>query len=66
MLSENMIALSKHRLAIAKERLNTCLSKNYYDSAREWAYKDVQPRIIAEQYITNLLPIVLIMRRFLQ
>lgn len=29
-------------------------SKNYYLSNREWAYKDVRPRIIAEEYIDSL------------
>lgn len=37
----------------AKERLNTCLSKNYYDSAREWAYKDIKPLILAEKYMST-------------
>lgn len=27
------------------------LKKNYYLSSREWAYKDIPPRIIAEKYI---------------
>lgn len=33
---------------------NYCLSKNYYYSCREWPYKNVKPRIIAEEYIEDL------------
>ena len=29
------------------------LKKNYYHSSREWAYKDIPPRIIVEQHIGN-------------
>lgn len=36
-----------------KIKLNTCLHKNYYDSSREWAYKDIKPCIIAEKYMSN-------------
>lgn len=33
------------------EYLNNRLSHNYYKKWREWPYKDVPPRLIAEQYI---------------
>lgn len=37
----------------AKADFERCLRKNYYLSSREWPYKDVQPRIIAEEYLEN-------------
>ena len=37
----------------AKKKIEKCLKRNYYWSGREWPYKDVKPRIIAEQYMTD-------------
>lgn len=37
----------------AKNRMNYSLKNNYYWSGREWPYKDVKPRIIAEKYMSN-------------
>ena len=37
----------------AKVKINKSLSKNYYKAGREWAYKDVKPRIIAETYMED-------------
>lgn len=37
----------------AKARLEKSLGRNYYWQTREWPYKNVPPRIIAEQYIVN-------------
>lgn len=37
----------------AKTKLCSCLSHNYYYYAREWPYKDVSPKIIAEKYLTD-------------
>lgn len=37
----------------AKKKLNKCLHRNYYYSGREWPYKYVKPRIIAEQYMVD-------------
>lgn len=37
----------------AKKKLESCLRKNFYDLSREWAYKYVQPRIIAEEFVTD-------------
>lgn len=33
--------------------LNKCLKRNYYNNVREWPYKNIKPRIIAEEYIGN-------------
>ncbi|MDY6367321.1 MAG: ATP-grasp fold amidoligase family protein [Clostridia bacterium] len=35
----------------AKKLINRHLKLNFYNSAREWAYKDVKPRIIIEKFI---------------
>ena len=38
----------------AKKKLETSLKHNYYWSGREWPYKNVKPRIIAENYMTGV------------
>lgn len=38
----------------AKEKISKCLKHNYYWHGREWPYKNVKPRIIAEQYIEDV------------
>lgn len=37
----------------AKNTLNHFLNRNFYSVHREWPYKDVQPRIIAEKYMED-------------
>lgn len=41
-------------LKAVKERLGKGAMINYYEGKREWAYKGVPPRIIAEPFIPNL------------
>lgn len=36
-----------------KAQLNKRLKKNYYNGLREWPYKDVKPRIIAEKFLSD-------------
>jgi len=36
---------------VARKKINACLNRNYYWHGREWPYKNVKPRIIAEQYM---------------
>lgn len=38
----------------AKEKLNKSLKQNYFYNYREWPYKNVKPRIIAEKYMEGL------------
>lgn len=38
----------------AKKKINACLKRNYFYNGREWAYKDIKPRIIAEPFIDSL------------
>ena len=35
----------------AKEKIEKSLRRNYYKSSREWQYKNIPPRIIAEPFI---------------
>ena len=44
---------SKLNKRAAKEKLEKCLKRNYYWSGREWPYKNVKPRIIAEKYMED-------------
>ena len=37
----------------AKKKLDQCLRNNYFWGMREWPYKNVKPRIIAEQYMED-------------
>lgn len=50
-----VICRDKSKLDIqkAKEKINKCLKRNYYWTSREWPYKNVKPRIIAEAYIED-------------
>lgn len=38
---------------LAKQKINKCLKRNYYYSGREWPYKNVKPRILAETYMED-------------
>lgn len=37
----------------AKKKINSSLNRNYYLTGREWPYKNVSPRIIAEVYMED-------------
>lgn len=39
----------------AKTKINKSLQNNYYLQGREWPYKNVKPRILAEKYMVDLL-----------
>ncbi len=36
-----------------KQKLNRCLKRDFYKKTREWPYKDVPHRIIAEEYLED-------------
>ena len=40
-------------LEVAKERLQLSLNKEYYKAGREWPYKNVPRKIIAEKYLED-------------
>jgi len=44
---------SRFDINAAREKISRCLKRNYYLIGREWPYKNVPPRIIAEQYMTD-------------
>jgi len=44
---------SKFDMEEAQKKLNEHLKINFYYNAREWPYKKVKPRIIAEQYMED-------------
>ena len=50
-----VICKDKSKLDIkkAKKKINKSLHRNYYYMFREWPYKNVKPRIIAEKYIED-------------
>lgn len=50
-----VICRNKNELDLkqAKSKINMSLKNNYYWNAREWPYKNVVPRIIAEQYMES-------------
>ena len=44
---------SKMNLKAARKKIENCLKTNYYYLGREWPYKDVKPRVIAEAYMED-------------
>lgn len=38
----------------AEKKISHCLKRNYYINTREWPYKNVKPRIIAEKYLEEM------------
>ena len=40
-------------VAAARAKIEKCLRRNFYYSGREWPYKNVKPRIIAEAYMED-------------
>lgn len=50
-----VIVKDKSRLdkKAANKKIEKCLKRNFYYAGREWPYKNVPPRIIAEPYLTD-------------
>ena len=50
-----IICRNKSELDIphARKKLERSLGRNYYRTTREWQYKNIRPRIIAEQYLDD-------------
>ena len=44
---------SKLDIDAARKKIEKCLKVNYFWQGREWPYKNVTPRIIAEQYLED-------------
>lgn len=51
----NIVCRNKDKLDIAesKKKLNKWMKKNWYWFGREWVYKNIEPRIICEKYISE-------------
>lgn len=51
-----VICLDKSQLDkdAARKKIEYSFKQNYYYSGREWPYKNVKPRIIAEQYLEDM------------
>lgn len=45
---------SNFDIAAAKSKIESRIQYNYYDNCREWPYKNVKPRIIADKFIEGL------------
>ena len=50
-----IVCMDKSSLNVekAKKKLNTSLRRNYFWDGREWPYKNVKPRIIAEKFLVD-------------
>lgn len=48
---KNKVELDKES---AREKINKSLKKNYFYQSREWPYKNIKPRIIAEKYMEDV------------
>lgn len=44
---------SKFDIDSARKKINKCLKQNYYKNGREWPYKNVKPKIIAEELLED-------------
>lgn len=40
-------------IELVEKKINNSLKKNYYFHGREWPYKEVEPKIIAEKYMVD-------------
>ena len=53
----NMNIFNDGKLPVNKEKavqtMDKWLASNLYDHGREWAYKNIKPRVIAERYLEN-------------
>lgn len=46
-----VIERSSTDLVKAQQRFNKSLKQNYYDFSREWNYKNIEPKLLVEQYL---------------
>lgn len=44
---------SRLNIPLARKKIKSCMSRNFYYIGREWPYKDIKPRIIAEKYMED-------------
>lgn len=50
-----VVCKDKHNFdkASAKQKINNCLARDYYDYSREWVYKNIPKKILAEKYLVD-------------
>ena len=44
---------TKFDIEVARKKIKRSLSQNYYLSSREWPYKNIKPRVLAEAYMQD-------------
>lgn len=44
---------SNINMSEVRKKINNCLKRNYYYGGREWPYKNVEPKIIIEEYMED-------------
>lgn len=44
---------SKLDIDATRKKINKSLKRNFYDTSREWPYKNIKPRIIIEKYMVD-------------
>ena len=44
---------SEFDIDAARKKITKCLNRNFYYSGREWPYKHIKPRILAEEYMED-------------
>ena len=44
---------SDFRMEDARNKISACLGRNFYYSGREWPYKNIKPRVLAEEYMED-------------
>jgi hypothetical protein len=51
----NIICNNKYEInwIRAKEKLERWLNSNYYDISKEWVYREIQPKILCESFLSN-------------
>jgi len=51
----NILCNDKNKLNIneANKKINTWLSRNFYVAGRGWSYKNIEPKVIVEEYLED-------------
>lgn len=44
---------SEFNIDAAQKKIKKCLKRNFYYSGREWPYKNIKPRVFAEEYMED-------------
>lgn len=44
---------AEFNIGVARKKITKCLSRNFYYTGREWPYKNIKPRVLAEEYMED-------------